>query len=73
MDVAGHHSMKKVCLPMGSKYNYEFVSEVASFSPDDTHKHDDQTDVMIDALDYAFLTPHKKVTSSPVLPTRRRR
>lgn len=55
MDVQPHHVAKRVVLPYGEHVNYEFVSEVASFSPDDSHKHDDQTDVMMDALDYAFV------------------
>lgn len=55
MDVQPHHIAKKVALPYGDKQNYEFVSEVAAFSHDDTHKHDDQTDVMIDALNEVFV------------------
>ena len=57
LDVQAHHMAKKVVLPYGDKANFEFVSEVASFTPDDTHKHDDQTDVMIDALEEAFIAP----------------
>lgn len=57
MDVQAHHMAKKVALPYSDPDNYEFVSEVASFSHDDRHKHDDQTDVMIDALDFAFVQP----------------
>lgn len=56
MDVQPHHIAKKVALPYGDSDNYEFVSEVAAFSHDDTHKHDDQTDVMIDALNEAFVS-----------------
>lgn len=55
MDVQPHHIAKKVALPYGEKDNYEFVSEVAAFSHDDTHKHDDQTDVMIDALNEVYV------------------
>lgn len=55
MDVQPHHIARKVALPYGDADNYEFVSEVAGFSHDDTHKHDDQTDVMIDALDEVFV------------------
>ena len=55
MDVQPQHKARKVALPYGDPANYEFVSEVASFSHDDTHKHDDQTDVMIDALNEAFV------------------
>ncbi len=56
MDVQAHHIAKKVALPYGDPANFEFVSEVASFAHDDSHKHDDQTDVMIDALFEAFVS-----------------
>jgi len=55
MDVQAHHIAKKVVLPYGDKHNFEFVSEVCGFTHDDTHKHDDQTDVMIDALYEVFV------------------
>lgn len=55
LDVQSFHASKKVCLPYGDKQNYEFVSEVASFTADDSHKHDDQTDVMIDAMNEVFI------------------
>ena len=45
------------------------VSEVASFSHDDSHKHDDQTDVMIDALDFALVTPPPKAKPKAVFGT----
>lgn len=57
MDAQPHVAAQKVVLPYGDAANYEFVSEVCSFSPDDSHKHDDQTDVMIDAVEHAFITP----------------
>lgn len=56
MDVQAHHIAKKVALPYGDPANFEFVSEVASFAHDDSHKHDDQTDVMIDALFETFVS-----------------
>ena len=56
LDVQGFHAAKKVALPYGDIHNYEFVSEVASFTADDSHKHDDQTDVMIDALAEVYVT-----------------
>jgi predicted phage terminase large subunit-like protein len=62
LDVQPHHVAKKVVLPYGDKDNFEFVSEVCAFSPDDSHKHDDQTDVMIDALDVVFVTSEPKAT-----------
>ena len=56
LDVQSFHAQKKVALPSGGAQNYEFISEVASFTADDSHKHDDQTDVMIDALHNVFIT-----------------
>lgn len=56
LDVQGFHAAKKVALPYGDKDNYELICEVASFTADDSHKHDDQTDVMIDALAEVFVT-----------------
>lgn len=57
LDIQGFHAAKKVCLPYGDHQNYEFICEVASFTADDSHKHDDQTDVMIDALAEMCLAP----------------
>lgn len=71
MDVQPHHIAKKVALPYGDPDNFEFVSEVASFTHDDTHKHDDQTDVMIDALNEAFVNPVGAI--GVMLKTRHRR
>lgn len=55
MDVQPHHAAQKVALPAGDPDNFELVAEVASFAADNTHKHDDQTDVMIDALWKVFV------------------
>lgn len=60
MDVQPHHIARKVALPYGDAANFEFVSEVASFTANDSHKHDDQTDVMIDALAQVFVTKQFK-------------
>lgn len=69
LDVAHHHAAKKVVLPMNDKDNYEFISEVASFTADDSHAHDDITDVMTDALDYAFVRPVARKKPGIVLPS----
>lgn len=61
LDVQGFHAAKKVCLPYGDSQNYEFVSEVAAFTADDSHKHDDQTDVMIDALAEVFIKGKRSI------------
>lgn len=57
LDVQSHHAALKVVLPYGDPANYEFVSEVAGFTADDSHRFDDQTDVMIDALHHVFVAP----------------
>lgn len=57
LDVQGHHAARKVVLPYGDPANYEFVSEVAGFTADDSHRFDDQTDVMIDALHHVYIAP----------------
>ena len=51
MDVQPHHAEGKVVLPYGDSQNYEQISEVSSFTHDDSHKFDDQTDVMMDAIE----------------------
>lgn len=55
MDVQAFHADNRVVLPYGDEQNYEMIAEVASFKHDDSHKHDDQTDVMIDALNKVFI------------------
>lgn len=59
MDAQPHHAAYKVALPYGDEHNYEMVSEVAGFSHDDSHRFDDQTDVMIDAIEHVFISPHR--------------
>ena len=74
MDAQPHHAAGKVVLPYGDEHNYEFVSEVVSFKDDDSHKHDDQTDVMIDAIDIAIIKPNVQHSKAGVLlPKRFRR
>lgn len=57
MDSQPHVASGKVVLPHGDQHNIEFVAEIASFSHDDSHKHDDQTDVMMDAIEQVFIIP----------------
>ena len=73
MDVAPHHSNGCIVLPYGDKDNYEFVSEVAAFAHDDSHKHDDQTDVMMDAIELAIIKPSIKSAHGIYVPERKRR
>lgn len=55
MDVQAFHADKRIVLPYGDEQNYEMIAEIASFKYDNSHKHDDQTDVMIDALNKVFV------------------
>lgn len=60
MDVQPHHAAKRVRLPYGDPHNVSFVAEVCSFSADDSHPHDDQTDNMMDALEQVCIKPATK-------------
>ncbi len=73
MDTQGHQKAGKVVLPYGASFNNEFIAEVASFTPDDTHKHDDQTDNMIDAIDQAIIKPNTAGSPVAIFGARRRR
>lgn len=64
MDVQSHQLSGRVILPYGDPANPEFISEVASFTPDDSHKHDDQTDNMIDAIEIGVMKVNKNDFSS---------
>lgn len=57
MDVQPHFNAGKVVLPYGDRHNYEYAQELADFNENDTHDHDDQTDVTIDALNIAIVLP----------------
>lgn len=55
MDSCPHIKAGKVYLPEGVPWIVEFVSEVSMFTADDSHRHDDQTDNLMDAIDYALI------------------
>jgi len=55
MDACPHIKAGKVYLPEGVQWIVEFVSEVSMFTADDSHRHDDQTDNLMDAIDYALI------------------
>lgn len=57
MDAQPHHKAGKVRLRYGDPDNVSFVAEVCDFKADDTHKHDDQTDTMLDAIDQVCIQP----------------
>lgn len=73
MDAQSHQKAGKVVLPYGAPYNNEFIAEVASFTHDDKHKFDDQTDNMIDAIDQAIIKPNTAGKPVAIFGARRRR
>lgn len=54
-DAAPQVKAGKVFVPGGKPWATEFISEHSAFTADDTHKHDDQIDVTMDAIDIALL------------------
>jgi len=50
MDIAGYVESGRVFLPEESPFVADFISEMESFTPNDTHAHDDQIDPMCDAI-----------------------
>ncbi len=56
---AGHVHLN----PMASYYT-EFISEVISFTADDTHDFDDQCDCLFDAVDKLLINPTRPIASS---------
>lgn len=59
MDGIPYVASGKVYIPANSNFTLDFTTELLEFSAEMTHKHDDQVDTMLDAIDIAF-TPNKK-------------
>jgi predicted phage terminase large subunit-like protein len=72
MDCRPHQANHCIALPYGDKHNFEFVQEVCSFAPDDSHKHDDQTDVMMDAIDRCIIRGLTGKKTGVYIPKRKR-
>jgi predicted phage terminase large subunit-like protein len=49
----------KVFLPEKASFIHDFKAELRSFTPLMTHKHDDQVDVLLDAVQIALMQPKK--------------
>jgi predicted phage terminase large subunit-like protein len=49
----------KVFLPEKASFIHDFKMELRSFTPLMTHKHDDQVDVLLDAVQIALMQPKK--------------
>ena len=73
MDCQPHHAAGCIALPYGDPDNYEFVKEVTSFSADGSHKHDDQTDVMMDAINETIIQSNLGSSSGVYVPSRKKR
>lgn len=73
MDGQPHHHQGRVVLPYGDKDNAVTISEVCSFTENDTHANDDITDVMLDAIDYALIQPKTKPSATMLIPSKSRR
>jgi len=50
MAVSGYIESGFICLPKNAPYLSDFIAECEAFTADDTHKHDDQIDPMMDAI-----------------------
>lgn len=50
MDIVSYIESGLVYLPEGAPFINDFIGECEAFTPDDTHKHDDQIDPMCDAI-----------------------
>ncbi len=50
MDVVSYIEAGLVCIPEHASWVSDFCTECDSFTPDDTHAHDDQIDPMVDAI-----------------------
>lgn len=51
MDALPYIEAQQVSVPEEGPFTNDFIAESESFSPDDTHDHDDQVDVLVDAVD----------------------
>jgi predicted phage terminase large subunit-like protein len=49
-DVLGYIEAGLVLLPEGAPWVHEFLTECEQFTADDSHEHDDQVDVLADAI-----------------------
>jgi len=56
MGVAGYIESGYVCLPANAPFLHDFISECEAFTSDDSHKHDDQIDPMLDAINGMIAT-----------------
>jgi predicted phage terminase large subunit-like protein len=63
MDAAPQIKMGNVLLPIGESFVMDFVTECAQFTADDSHKHDDQVDTLMDAVENMLTRPGQSVVN----------
>lgn len=59
-DAAPQIEAGNVVLPFDAPWVSDFIAECEAFTPDDTHKHDDQIDPMCDAINRYLRKPKKR-------------
>src|SRR5665213_177562 len=60
MDVVGYIESGVVSIPLDAPFTNDFLSECESFTADDSHAHDDQVDVLCDAITH-LATPQNRL------------
>lgn len=56
MDVVSYIESGLVCIPEKAEFTNDFIGECETFTPDDTHAHDDQIDPMCDSITDMLVT-----------------
>ena len=59
MDILPYVEVSSVCIPEAAIYTNDFVAECESFTADMSHEHDDQVDVLCDAVNDMLGTGNK--------------
>ncbi len=62
MDVLPYLEAEMVCIPEDAPFTNDYIAEMEAFTADDTHKHDDQVDPTVDAIDDMLSTKNKLKT-----------
>lgn len=60
MDVVGYMESGRVFLPDSAPFTHDLIEECEAFTADDSHNHDDQIDVLCDAI-VALLSSQNKI------------
>ncbi len=65
MDIVGYIPM--VAIPIDAEFTNDFVKECEAFTADDSHAHDDQVDVLVDAIMKMLSTQNKLETWKKII------